>query len=93
MSSSKNSQMRIRMLYVDNSERLYTITLGDSINETATYNAVVANAKTRIVAFNQAAADTTSNVAKTFISNSGARVEEITEAEIVTTEEEEIYNG
>lgn len=91
--SSKNSQMRVRMLYVDNSERLYTMDLGDSINETATYNAVVANAKARLIAFNQAAADTTSNVAQTFVSNSGARVESITEAEIVTTEEEEIYNG
>ena len=49
--------------------------------------------KTKIQAFNTAAAISGSDVAKTFLSENGAPVSGIINAEIVTVEEQVIYNG
>lgn len=82
---SQSHSVRITMTYADYSERTYNLP-----TEYAQQSEVV---KPKIQAFNTAAGIAGSDVAKTFVSDGGAPVSGITAAEIVTVEEQVIYNG
>lgn len=83
MSSTKT--IRTTLVYEDATTRTYSLP--------ASQNITAALAKSRVAAFNAAAATGTSDVNKTFISDTGQTVTQISEAEIVTKTEEVIYNG
>lgn len=73
------------MKYTDYSERTYSLPT-EYVQQSTTV-------KTKIQAFNTAAAIASSDVAKTFLSENGAPVSAITNAEIVTVTEEVVYSG
>lgn len=83
---SGTTALKLTMLYSDSDTRTYTI------NDLDSEKIVIDDVKTKIKAFNQAAATDNSDVKKTFISDDGYNVTEISEAEIVTTTEEVIYS-
>lgn len=79
------------MAYADASTRIYNINI-DHITSDA-MSAFRANAATRARAMTDAASDTSSSVANTFVSNEGAKFTGIAELSVVTSEEEVVYNG
>lgn len=88
--STTKTELRLTLTYNNYNERTYAYTVADSIISSADDIAYV---KSKVREFNQAAADTTSNVYKTFVSDSGSHIKEITGAEIRYTESDVIYNG
>lgn len=88
--STTKTELRLTLTYNNYAERTYAYTVADSIMSSADDIAYV---KTKINEFNQAAVDTTSNVYKTFVSDSGSHIKEITGAEIRYVESDVIYNG
>ena len=88
--STTKTEMRLTLTYNNYDERTYAYTVADSIISSADDIAYV---KTKINEFNQAANDTISSVYKTFVSDSGSHVKEITGAEIRYVESDVIYNG
>lgn len=82
---SQSHSVRITMTYTDYSERTY--------NLPTEFVQQAESVKPKIQAFNTAAAIASSDVAKTFVSENGAPVSRITGAEIVTVEEQVVYNG
>lgn len=85
--STLKTELRLTLAYTSKSETTYAYTVDDSLGADAQ------GVKERIQQFNQAAADTNSDVYKTFVDNDGANIESITGAEIRTIESEVIYNG
>lgn len=83
--------LKTKMGYADMSSRIYNINIDHIPN--AQMNDFVTYATGRITAINTAAADQTSSVANTFISNDGAKFTGIVEAAVVITDEEILYNG
>lgn len=83
--STTTVKVKTTLTYQDASTRTYTIDAPANIDTT--------QAKAQIAAFNVAAATGTSDINKTFVSDFGNPVTMISSAEIVTTTEEEIYNG
>lgn len=82
---SQSHSVKITMGYTDYSQRTYTLP-----TEYAQQSGVM---KPKIQAFNTAAAISSSDVAKTFLSDDGAPVSGIVAAEIVTVDEEVIYSA
>lgn len=82
--STMTSKIKLGIIYTDYSDRTYNIN-----NNNAAANEV----KEKIAAFNTAAADPNSSVAKTFISEGGAPVARISEADMIYTQEDVIYRG
>lgn len=82
---SQSHSVRLTMKYTDYSERTYNLPT-EYVQQSTTV-------KTKIQAFNTAAAIASSDVAKTFLSENGAPVIGITNAEIVTVTEEVVYSG
>lgn len=82
---STTTVIRTTLMYQDGATRTYSIEAPATPDPT--------QVKTKIAAFNAAAAIGTSDVNKTFVSDFGNPVTLIKEAEIVTTTEEAIYNG
>lgn len=82
---STSFSVELTIAYQDYTERTYKLPTRTAQN--------AGTVKTKIQAFNTAAAISSSDVAKTFLSDNGAHPIGITEAEIVTVEEEVIYNG
>lgn len=85
--STLKTELRLTLTYISKNETTYAYTVDENLYDDK--QAV----KDRIRAFNQAAADTNSDVYKTFVDSEGANVEAITGAEIRTVESEVIYNG
>ena len=84
--STTTRTAKVTFTYADANTRTYNINV--------TNNAVDANyMKTQISAFNTAAATGTSDVNKTFVSDTGQPVTMISEAELVTKTEEVIYSA
>lgn len=81
------------MGYADLSTRIYNINVDHIPSTSEAMNAFTANAATQARAMTSAAADGTSSVANTFVSNSGAKFTGVTELAVVITDEEVIYNG
>lgn len=82
---SQSHSVKITMGYTDYSERTYNLPT-EYVQQSGTV-------KTKIQAFNTAAAIASSDVAKTFLSENGAPVSGILTAEIVTVQEEVVYSG
>lgn len=82
---STTTVLKTTIIYSDAATRTYSITAPTALDPTTV--------KTQIAAFNGAASTGTSDVNKTFVSDFGNPVTMIREAEIVTTTEEELYNG
>lgn len=80
--------MNVELAYTDHSERTYKI----PYNREETADAWE-EMKDKIRAFNTAASNTESAVAKTFLSKNGANVAGVKSATLVTTTEEVIYSG
>lgn len=80
--------INVELAYTDHSERTYKI----PYNGEKTAEGYAA-AKQAIRNFNTAAADSTSAVAQTFLSKSGAPVAGIMNATLVEVTEEVLYNG
>ena len=85
--------LKVKMGYADASSRIYNINIDHVPSDTSTMAAFRANAATRARAMTDAAADTSSSVANTFISTEGARFTGIAELSIVISEETVVYNG
>ena len=85
-----SSQIKVRLEYTDNSERVYNMQITDQMAVDQDFRAY---AKQKIRDFNTAAASIGSSVQQTFVSTGGNNVTRIVTAEIVTTQEEVIYNG
>ena len=85
-----SSQIKVRLEYTDNSERVYSMQITDQMAVDQDFRAY---AKQKIRDFNTAAASIGSSVQQTFVSTGGNNVTRIVTAEIVTTQEEVIYNG
>jgi len=81
------------MGYGDLTTRIYTIDINHIPNTSTDMNTYLDHAKTQITAINTAAANTSSSVANTFVSKSGAKFTGIIEASIVITQEEVLYSG
>lgn len=82
---SMTYSLNLTISYIDATTRTYklpTVNLQQS-----------STVKPLIQAFNAAAADSTSDIAKTFISENGMAPVGITEAQIITVEEEVLYSG
>lgn len=90
MSTTTKTELRLTLTYNDYNERTYAYTVNDSMISSADDIAYVKN---KVREFNQTAADTTSSVYKTFVSDGGSHIKEITGAEIRYVESEVIYNG
>lgn len=88
MSSTTTNTINVKLTYSDYTDRTYKIPVRGEMSQ-ETYNA----AKEQIRAFNTAAANVGSSVKQTFVSVNGQPVTGITDATLVTTEEEVIYNG
>ena len=84
--STTTKTARITMTYADANTRTYAITVTNP-NIDGDYM------KTQIAAFNTAAATGTSDVNKTFVSDTGQPVTMISEAEFVTKTEDVIYSA
>ena len=84
--STTTKTARITMTYADANTRTYAITVTNP-NIDGDYM------KTQIAAFNTAAATGTSDVNKTFVSDTGQPVTMISEAELVTKTEDVIYSA
>lgn len=85
--------IKTKFAYADATTRIYNINIdhiGDSSQE---LNALSTHAVAQVQAINAAAADQTSSVANTFVSNDGAKMTKITELSVVIKDEEVIYNG
>lgn len=83
---STTTNLKVTIAYLDATSRNYTIqNVASDIDPD--------DVKAQITAFNQAAEQTGSNVQQTFVSDNGARITTISGAEIITIEEEVIYNG
>lgn len=82
--STTTSEIQITLTYTDYTTRKYSMN----------YNGYeIASIKSAVSSFNQKAADNTSAVYKTFVSNNSAPVASINNVAIVTKGEEVIYNG
>lgn len=81
------------MGYADASTRIYNINIDHMPSTSAAMNEFVTNAATRARAMTDAAADTTSSVATTFVSKEGARFTGIAELSVVISDETVVYNG
>lgn len=86
--STTTTNIQVKMNYRDYSNRTYKI----PYNREDTAESTAAT-KAAIQAFNTAAADPTSAVAQTFLSDTGATVAEITSATLIETTEEVLYSG
>lgn len=80
--------VNVELAYTDHTERTYKIPFNGEKSAEG-YNAV----KQAIRNFNTAAADSTSAVAQTFLSKSGAPAAGIMNATLVTITEDVIYSG
>lgn len=87
MMSSTKTEIRLQVDYLNHDYRTYAYDVNDSLM--SNYNDV----KESIRQFNTAAKDTNSAVYKTFVSDSGSHIAEITKASIRRIETEVIYNG
>lgn len=77
--------IKTTLVYADANTRTYTIPATSTITPAA--------AKAQIAAFNAAAATGTSDINKTFVSDTGQPVTMISEADLVRTTEEVIYSA
>lgn len=82
MPTTTTSTVRVKLTYQDYTERNYNIKWKNNADVTA-----------KIKAFNTAAADASSSVSQTFLSENGARPTAITEATTIVKTEEEIYHA
>lgn len=82
---STTTAIKTTLTYSDASTRTYSITAPAALDP--------AQVKAQVATFNTAAATGTSDINKTFVSDFGNPVTMISQAEIVTTTEEEIYSG
>ena len=85
--------LKVKMAYADASTRIYNINVDHVASTSADMNAFVTNAATRARAMTDAAADTTSSVANTFVSKEGAKFTGIAELSVVISDEVVVYNG
>lgn len=85
MSVSVTNSIKLTMLYEDFTERTYSIPVYNTPNPTSV--------KENVWAFNDDASISGSDLQKTFISENGLPVMQISTAQIVTVEEEVIYSG
>lgn len=88
MSLTVTNSITAKLSYTDYTERTYKIPVNGEMSQE-----IFDNAKNQIRAFNTAAQNPSSSVAQTFTSVNGAPVASITDATLITTEEEEIYSG
>lgn len=84
---STTSEVKVKLQYTDGDSRTYRI--GNVDTEETT----IAQIKAQIAAFNSALQNTSSSVYLTFVSDDGAHAAKISEAQLITTTEEEIYSG
>lgn len=91
--STFQKNLKVKMGYGDLTTRIYTINVDHIPSASADMNAYLEHAKTQITAINTAAQDTTSSVANTFVSKSGAKFTGVIEASIVISQEDVLYNG
>lgn len=88
MSITQTNTFQVKLLYGDYDTRNYKIPIHGEMSQE-----IYTNAKQRIAAFNEAAADSSSSVSQTFVSDGGAKVARITESTLIQKVEEVIYNG
>ena len=82
--------MKLKLGYANTSNRTYSIKITDEAYNDSSYRE---NAKTKIRAFNTAAANSSSSVAQTFVDgDTNSPTTGIIEASVVKVNEEVIYN-